>query len=73
MQGNIRRNIGRNIKHLRLQNNLTQLQMAELLFVSDKVVSKWENNVSLPDVLLLPKIAALFGVSIETLFSDNLK
>ena len=65
-------NIGNNIKQLRLQNNLTQDQVAEKLGVSYQAVSKWENNANTPDIALLPKIANLFGVSIDALFSDNI-
>ena len=36
-----------------------------------QAVSKWENNVSAPDIALLPVIANLFDVSIDSLFSEN--
>ncbi len=65
-------NIGNNIKQLRQQNNLTQDQVAEKLGVSYQAVSKWENNANAPDIVLLPKIADMFGVSIDALFSDDL-
>ena len=63
-------NIGGNIKRLRQRHNLTQDQVAEKLCVSYQAVSKWENNINAPDISLLPEIANLFGVSIDTLFSD---
>ena len=63
-------NIGDNIKRLRQRHNLTQDQVAEKLCVSYQAVSKWENNINAPDISLLPEIANLFGVSIDTLFSD---
>ena len=62
-------NIGGNIKRLRQQSNMTQDQVAEKLHVSYQAVSKWENNINAPDIALLPKIAKLFGVSIDMLFS----
>ena len=65
-------NIGHNIKQLRQQKNLTQDQVAEKLGVSYQAVSKWENNANTPDIGLLPEIAALFGVSIDALFSEHL-
>ena len=65
-------NIGNNIKQLRQQKNLTQDQVAEKLGVSYQAVSKWENNANTPDIALLPEIAALFGVSIDALFSDSI-
>ena len=64
-------NIGNNIKQLRQQNHLTQDQVAEKLGVSYQAVSKWENYANTPDIALLPKIANLFGVSIDALFSDD--
>ncbi len=65
-------NIGNNIKQLRQQKNLTQEQVAEKLGVSYQAVSKWENNANTPDIALLPKIANLFDVSIDALFSDSI-
>ena len=65
-------NMGTNIKQLRLQNNLTQDQVAEKLGVSYQAVSKWENNTNTPDITLLPQIANLFDISIDALFSDDL-
>ena len=65
-------NIGNNIKQLRRQKNLTQDQLAEKLGVSYQAISKQENNANTPDITLLPQIAELFGVSIDSLFSDNI-
>jgi len=64
-------NVGNNIKQLRRQKKLTQVQVAEELGVSYQAVSKWENDISAPDIALLPAIAELFGVSIDALFSVN--
>ena len=64
-------NIGNNIKQLRQQKNLTQDQVAEKLGVSYQAVSKWETGANAPDIALLPQIAAVFGVSIDTLFSEE--
>jgi len=60
--------IGTNIYNLRKAKKLTQAQLAEKLGVSEQAVSKWENEVSLPDVSLFPAIASLFKVSIDRLF-----
>lgn len=62
-------NIGANIRALRLQRELTQEQVAARLGVTYQAVSKWENDTNTPDIALLPEIAALFGVSIDALFS----
>ncbi len=64
--------IGNNIKFLRNKNQFTQEQLAERLGVSYQAVSKWETNSNTPDISLLPEIAALFNVSIDTLFADNI-
>ena len=61
-------NIGYKIKELRLKRSLTQEQLASILMVSTQCISKWENNVTLPDIQMLPQISALFGVSIDELF-----
>ncbi|MBQ4159199.1 MAG: helix-turn-helix domain-containing protein [Clostridia bacterium] len=57
------------IRYFRNKFSLTQDQLAEKLCVSAQAVSKWENNVSMPDIMLLPKIAEVFGVSIDELFN----
>ncbi len=60
--------IGRNIRRLRDARQLTQEQVAQALNVSFQAVSKWEKCVTVPDTLLLPKIAAFFNVTIDELF-----
>lgn len=66
-------NIGSVIKKLRKEKNLTQEQLAERLDISFQAVSKWENNVALPDITLVPKIAQVLEVTTDTLFAFNLK
>lgn len=63
--------IGNKIKELRHQKRLTQNQVAMELGVSCQAVSKWENNLSCPDIMLLPSIAKLFDISIDKLFFDE--
>lgn len=46
----------------------TQEQLGELLGVSNQAVSKWESAVSLPDVMLFPKIADVLGITLEELY-----
>ena len=58
---------GNYIYSLRKAANLSQSQVARLLGVSDKAVSKWENGKSKPTTDTLEKLAALFGVSLEDL------
>ncbi|MCR4591069.1 MAG: helix-turn-helix domain-containing protein [Lachnospiraceae bacterium] len=62
---------GTAIKELREQKKLTQLQLAEILGVSDKTVSKWETAKGYPDITLLEPIADAFGVSVPELINGN--
>ena len=52
---------------LRKEKGLTQKEMAKLLFISDKAVSKWETAVSIPDTALLIPLADLLGVTVTEL------
>ena len=65
--------IGKRIKDLRKERHMTQEKLAELIGISFQAVSKWENNIALPDITLVPKLAQIFGVSIDELFSYNQK
>lgn len=61
------------IKKYRKENNLTQLEFAEKLFVSKQAVSKWENDKGLPDISLFPTLADLLGVSVDELMGKEVK
>lgn len=61
----------KNLKRLRIAKNMTQEQAAEALGVSTQTVSRWECNTTLPDVLILPKIAALYAVTVDDLYKDT--
>lgn len=50
---------------------MTQLELAEKMGVTDKAVSKWERDLSCPDVNTLPKLAELFHVSMEELMQGQ--
>lgn len=60
------------IKQLRLNKNLTQAQLAELVFVSDKAVSKWERGDGCPDITILPKLAEVLCVQMENLMEGEI-
>lgn len=64
--------IGNKIKTLRKQRGITQEQLAESIGISFQAVSKWENNIALPDITLAPKIASYFGISMDELFDFSL-
>lgn len=53
----------------RKQKNLTQKELAEKLYVSDKAVSKWERGLSMPDISLLTPLAESLGVSVAELLA----
>lgn len=62
-------NLGKRIKSLRLQKSVTQEKLAEYLSISAQAVSKWENDITTPDIQLLPELSAYFGVTIDELFA----
>ncbi len=59
------------IRELREKKNLTQAELAGILKVSDKTVSKWETGRGYPDITLLEPIAGTFGISVMELLSGN--
>ena len=50
---------------------MTQKELAELLNVSDKAVSRWERDESMPDILLIPVLADIFEVSCDELLKGE--
>ena len=56
-----------NLVRLRREKGFSQEQLADLMDVSRQAVSKWENDVSCPDVTMIPRIAQLFNVSTDEL------
>ena len=61
----------KNLKQFRVAKNMTQEQAAESLGVSTQTVSRWECNTTLPDITILPKIAALYCVPIDDLYQET--
>lgn len=64
--------IGKNIRKLRDERNITQQQLADSIGVSFQAVSKWECGITVPDVMILPEIANFFGITIDELFKPNM-
>lgn len=60
--------IGEKIADLRRENKMTQRDLAEIINVSDKVISKWETGRTLPDVEAMLRLSKTFNVSISDLF-----
>ena len=64
--------IGKLIYNLRKEKNLTQVQLAERMNISDKTVSKWERGFGCPEVSLLPELSTILDVDLENLLSGEL-
>ena len=58
---------GNMVAVLRKEKGMTQLELAEKIGVTDKAVSKWERDLSFPDVSSIPKLAEILGVSVDEL------
>ena len=63
----MKKTLGAMIAELRKQHGMTQLELAEKMGVTDKAVSKWERDLSCPDINSLPTLAETLGVSVEEL------
>ncbi len=66
MEGN-----GKRIAAFRKEKGLTQAELGEKLNVSSQAVSKWENDLSEPDLETVKRMAALFGISTDELLSEE--
>ena len=62
---------GQTVQMLREKRGITQKQLAEQLFISDKTVSKWETGKGLPDITLLEPLAKALHVSVPELISGT--
>ena len=68
-----KKTIGSFIAVLRKANGLTQKQLAQMLQVTDKTVSRWERDENLPDLTLIPVIAEIFGITSDELLRGERK
>ena len=59
--------LGKRIAELRKRKGMTQEQLGEKVGVSAQAVSKWENDLSYPDITLLPVLSDLLGASVDEL------
>ena len=64
--------LGRRIKELRKKRNITQQDLAEMLGVSYQAISRWENNITSPDITALPVLANIFNVTVDYLLDVNI-
>ena len=63
---------GNLIRKLRTERGMTQKQLAEMMHISDKTVSKWERGMGCPDVSLLAQLSAVLQVNLNEFLSGNL-
>jgi len=64
--------MGGMIRLLRRERNMTQRQLADMMNISDKTVSKWERGLGCPDISVLSRLAEILGVSLDKLLSGAL-
>ena len=67
----MKKTLGTLIAELRKQRGMTQLELAGMLGVTDKAVSKWERDLSCPDINTLPALAEALGVTLEELMEGK--
>ena len=67
----MKNSIGERIAYYRKMNTMTQEELGRKLNISTQAVSKWEQKLSLPDIMLLPELASIFNISIDELFGKK--
>ncbi|MBR2883775.1 MAG: helix-turn-helix domain-containing protein [Clostridia bacterium] len=63
--------IGRFIAECRKKSNLTQMQLAEKLGITDKAISKWERGIAMPDTSIMLELCDILGISVNELLSGE--
>lgn len=63
--------IGEFISAKRKEKNITQRQLAQMLNITDRAVSKWENGICLPDAGNMPELCRILGITVNDLFSGE--
>ena len=66
-----KQSLGATVADLRKEKGMTQLELAEQMGVTDKAVSKWERDLSLPDAASLPRLAEVLGISVDALMQGR--
>lgn len=69
----MKKTLGMMIAELRKEKGMTQLELAEKMGVTDKAVSKWERDLSYPDINSLPNLAEALGVSVDELMQIKME
>ncbi len=65
----MKKSLGSILAELRKQNNMTQADLAEKMCVTDKAVSKWERDISCPNIETIKKLADFFDINVNELLS----
>ena len=63
--------LGARIADLRKKKGYTQEEFSDMLGVSAQAVSKWENDLSCPDIMLIPQIASIFEITTDELLTGK--
>lgn len=63
------KSMGEIISKLRREKGMTQKELADMLGITDKAVSKWERDIACPDTQTIPKLAEILGMSVEKLMN----
>ena len=64
--------VGKLIYQLRKEKKLTQKQLADIINVSDKAISKWERGAGCPDITLLTQLSKALNISIDRILDGEL-
>lgn len=67
----MKKTLGTMISSLRKDKGMTQLELAEITGVTDKAVSKWERDLSCPDINSIPKLAEILEISVDDLMQGK--
>ena len=71
MEKDLKEIVGQNIYYLRTSNHLTQYELGEKLNYSDKAISKWERGEGMPDLYVVNRLCALFGVKADYILTEH--
>ncbi|MGB4660007.1 MAG: helix-turn-helix domain-containing protein [Mobilitalea sp.] len=66
-------NVGKLIFSLRKEKGMTQKQLADVMNISDKTISKWERGLGCPDVSLLQELSEILGINVERILAGKLE
>lgn len=71
MRNTMKKTMGEKISQLRKQKGMTQDELAEVMNVTSQAVSKWENDLSIPDLSILLELSTYFHISLDDLLKEK--